>query len=493
MKILTIITTLAALVVTITGCRRPAVHFPIASMPQVAIQSRTWRAFDTNGNRQADFFLLTDEQERVNRIGYDRDGNQLPDDIVALDEISFASCRHLVLILDGVSYDIVQEFYKSGGLRMFYPPSRVIAPYPTLTDLCLEDILGYIPAQGYEARYFDRARNQIVGGSGSYMLGKNQPYNRLLQYRAYIIWDAIGYVYPWKVFGKEVNNAKTAFDKNQTKEFIAYFVSSAGVGTQMSVQGQKQILQRVEQLAWQVLQETRGLTKITLLSDHGHSYTEGTQLSLEKVLKPRGWRFRNKLTDKKDVVFAPFGVVTFAALWTQSPQALARDIADLQGVDIVSYVDGEKVIVLAWGNQRAEIHCRNGRLKYSATEGDPLGMLPILGKLSSDPQGYYNSDDLLHATVNHKYPDCLERLWRAHMGLAVNPADVLVSLSNNYYTGLESFQRQVKIASTHGSLNNSNSTTFIMSTAGTLPPLMRSRNIPWNMEALTGNRFPMGK
>ncbi len=49
------------------------------------------------------------------------------------------------------------------------------------------------------------------------------------------------------------------------------------------------------------------------------------------------------------------------------------------------------------------------------------------------------------------------------------------------------------IASTHGGLNNSGSVTFIMSTAGALPPVMRSRDVPKNMKALTGEPFPLRK
>ena len=56
--------------------------------------------------------------------------------------------------------------------------------------------------------------------------------------------------------------------------------------------------------------------------------------------------------------------------------------------------------------------------------------------------------------------------------------------------GLGSF---VKVASTHGGLNYRNTTAFIMSTAGALPPLMRSREVPANMTALTGQAWPLRK
>jgi len=110
------------------------------------------------------------------------------------------------------------------------PPSRVIAPYPTLTDLCFEDFFGYLPVRGYEAEYYDHRSGRVAGGSWAYLRGENTPYNRLLHYRANLILDAVAYVLPWQVFGKEINDSKRVFDRRRTQEVRAYYVSSAGVG-----------------------------------------------------------------------------------------------------------------------------------------------------------------------------------------------------------------------------------------------------------------------
>ena len=473
----------------IAGCRKP-VHFP---MEGVAGAAGAARAYDTDGDGRADFFQYRDAAGRIAKIAYDRDGDGRPDETVDLDAIDFARCRHLVLILDGFAYDLVKKAYDAGALRMFHPPSRVVAPYPTLTDPALEDLLAYSPCPAFEARYYDRGANRAAGGSGDYMAGKNAPYNQLLQYRAAMLWDALGYLYPWEVFGKELNDAKRLFDRGRTQEVLAYFVSSAGVGTRMGAEGQRKALQRVEQFVNQVIWETRGLTKVTLLADHGHSYTEARRIPLEKHLKDRGWKLRESLKGPKDVVYIRFGLETYASFATQSREALAKDLAAAEGVELASFAAEDAVVVLAPKGQRAVIRRRGARFRYQRVSGDPLGLRPILAKLKPDAAGYFDADELLSATLTHTWPAPLQRLWRAHFALVANPPDVIVSLADNFYSGDTSLAGAVSIASTHGSLNYSNSVTFIMSTIGPLPPYMRSRDVPGHMKTLTGRHFPAGK
>ncbi|MHC4294304.1 MAG: hypothetical protein ACYSTL_01820 [Planctomycetota bacterium] len=483
---------LAALPVLPAGCRKP-VHFPANSNSELAAAVKATGAYDANGDGKVEFFTYADAAGRIDRIAYDVTGDEEPDEIVSLDAIAFASARHLVLILDGLAYDLVREHYDAGNLRMFYPPSRVVAPYPSMTDPCIQDALAGMPCRAVEARYFDRRDNRIRGGQSDYLAGKNEPYNRIMQYRAGTLWDAIGYIDPWAVFGKEINDAKRIFDRAETVEMLAYFVSSAGMGTQFGADGQKRCLERVEQFVNQVLWETRGLTKVTLLSDHGHSYTPGKRIDFTRHLREKNWRVAGSLRDEKDVVPIEFGLVTFAGFATRDPEALAAELTGVEGVELASYIDGESVVVLSPGGQRAVIRRKGNRYIYQPATGDPLKLKDILASLEAGPDGTYDPDELLEATLTGEYPAPLQRLWRAHFALVENPPDVIVSLSDGYYAGMASFAGSVKVASTHGSLNYTNSVTFIMSTAGALPPYMRSGDIPAHMKALSGADFPMGE
>jgi hypothetical protein len=479
---------LSLLPLALCGCGQ-VLSFP--AQPVAAAAGPSVRAYDTQGAGRADFFLFADTDGRISRIGFDRSGRGSADDIVDLDAIPFQRCRHLVIILDGFGYDVVKAYYDAGGLRMFHAPSRVIAPYPTLTDTSLEDVFNYIPCAGYEAQYFDRQANQVVGGAGSYLTGADEPYARFFRYRASILWDAISYVQPWAVFRKEINDALKGFERGGCQEFIAYFVSSAGVGTQDGAVGQKRCLERTERMINQVLWRTHGMVKITLTADHGHSYTPSTLAPMAKYLEKKGWRLRDHLNGERDVVWIRFGLVTYASLDTRRPAALAADLAGCPGVDLVSFTDGAAVTVLDSAGGRATIRRKGDAYSYELAAGDPLTLRPILSALKADAEGYYDANAVFTATADHEYPAPLERLWRGHFGLVQHPTSVLASLKDNYYSGSSSFAGAVHVASTHGSLNRKNSTTFIMSTAGELPPLLRSGEVHTAMSKLVGGPWPM--
>lgn len=478
------------LLLSLAGCQKP-VHFPTQSLEDSAKAAGALAAYDARGSGKADFFLFANPQGRVSKIGFSYDGKIEDMKVVDLDLLDFKTMRHLVIILDGFGYDVVKDYYDKGGLRLFYPPSRVIAPYPTLTDLCMEDMLNYIPAKGFEAKYYCWDKNRQVGGADEYLTGSSAPYNDLLHYRANLIWDALTYIAPWQVFGKELNDAKRKWDRRESQEFIAYFVSSAGVVTRHGEDGQRRSLQRVEQLVNQLFWETHGQVAITLLADHGHSYTAAKRIPLEKFLKERKWRIVEKLKRPRDVAYIRFGLETYASFATMEGRELASDLVQVEGVEIASYVERDCVVVLAPEGQRAVIVKKGESYSYRADSGDPLLLKPILAKLKPDEHGFYGRDDIFQATLSHEYPCPLERIWRAHFDLVENPPTVIISLDNEWYSGSNAFDFFVNVASTHGGLNYVNSTTFIMSTAGPLPPAMRTRDLHSNINKLTGCQFPL--
>jgi hypothetical protein len=484
-----------------SGCQK-VVIFPESSMDSVAKAVGAFGAYDTNGDGKADFFTFADAGGRITRIAYDADGSGKPGAPIDLDAIPFGKCRHLVIILDGFGYGPVKEYYDSGGLRYCHAPSRVLAPYPPMTDTALEDVFNYVQCPANEAEYYDRALNETVGGGAAYLAGKNMPYNRLLNYRAGMIDDALSYLWPRGIFTGEIDDLKRLFDRNKMQELLAYFVSSAGISTKFGKEGQLAALRKVDQVLSQILWETHGLVKFTVLADHGHSYTPSTRIPLEKALIAKGWRITEKLKEPNDVVYIRFGLETYAALYTNSPAKLADDVAHVEGVELASYADGNAVVVLgkkpagsadAAAVGKAVVRTRGGRYSYEVQAGDPLQLKGILASLKPNAGGFYDANEMLAASIMSYYPAALERVWRAHNGLVEHTPDVIVSLEDRFWSGSEAFGGAVTIASTHGGLNRVNSTAFIMSMAGDLPPYMRSREVGANLKAVTGQAFPAGK
>ncbi|MFP4106193.1 MAG: hypothetical protein ACLFVU_08895 [Phycisphaerae bacterium] len=490
MRAFSYLSPLILLLLSMTAGCQPSVNFPAQADASAAEAAGAWRAYDANHDGKTEYFVFTDGGARITRIGYDLTSDGRPDSMIELDSIDANFARHLVIILDGVPYTTAKAFYDNGGLRYCHPPSKVISPYPTMTDMSMEDVLGYIPTQAYEAKYYSRPKNKVVGGWMSYLGGANMPYSDVMEYRTNLFLDVLGYVAPWRVYRKEINDIKEQFDKRDSKELVAYIVSSAGIGTNDGEAGQLKMLQYVDRLVSQVVYETRGLLKVTVLADHGHTHTQAKRVPMESFLKERGWDVSSSLKDPNDVVYIRFGLVTFISFSTHSPAKLAADLTDATGVEIVSYADGQEVVVLSDDGGTARIANRDGRFRYTPSAGDPLKLKPILANLSADAAGTYDADDLLAATADHQYPAPLQRLWRTHFALVGQPGDVVVSLKDEWYSGAQGFSHFVDVASTHGGLNRRNSVTFIMTSAGKLPEVMRSRDVPEALGKLFDRPFP---
>jgi hypothetical protein len=510
------------------GCQK-VVFFPENSMASVAKALGARGAYDTNGDGLADFFTFADPNGRITRIAYDGNSSGRPDVAIDLDAIPFERCRHLVIILDGFGYEVLKEYHDAGGLAWFHAPSKVIAPYPAMSDTAIADLLGCGQCPANEALYFDRARNEMVGGAGDYLAGKNMPYNQLLSYRAGMLDDALGYLWPRGIFKGEVDNLKRVFDQHKTQEVLAYFASSAGMGTRFGKEGQVECLRKLDQLINQIMWETRGMTRVTLTADHGHSYTPATRIPLEKALKEKGWNVTDKLSGPKDVVYIRFGLETYAAFYTNSPNELAEDLIRTEGVELASYAISDAspftsrlypstasdskpltatagkqtdsaVVVMGGKDANSKDTGQHGTaiirravedyFTYEVLNGDPLRVHGVLGWESGFLFPIYDSNQVLAVTVDHHYPAPLERLWRAHFGGVLHPPDVIISLEDRFYSGADTFAGAVNVASTHGGLNRRNCTAFIMSTAGALPPFMRSGDVPENMKKMTGTPFP---
>ncbi len=476
-----------ALFLVLSGCRTA----PYCQLREMTLpgDSECFARYDSTGDGQPDFFTLVDRSGRVSRIGYDIDDDAAPDIIVKLDEIPVSRCRHLVLILDSFGYDIVKRYYDSGKLRMFYPPSRVVSPYPSVTDVSMSVILGSSPCRAVQSRYFDRKENAMAGGVFDYMKGENEPYSASLTHRAPQHVDGLGYLLGMPVFNSEMKKVKRLFDRRKSREVIAYLVSSSAVSVRDGASGQMECLHQLERLTTEVLWETRGLVKVTVMADHGLSYEKVKSLDLKKHLLDRGWLLRDHLNGPRDVVLSTLGVVTYACLSTRCPGELSEDLISCEGVDLVSYALGDAVEVLNGEGDRAIIRVRNGRFIYEPLVKDPLLLISILDDLKPDEHGSYDAEDLLEATATHVYPSPLKRLWEAHFAQVENPPDVIVSLKDDYCSGPPKFSSIVRF--THGSLNYRNSVTFLMSTAGSFPPVMRSSDLRKEMGSLLGNPWPM--
>jgi hypothetical protein len=458
----------------------------------ITVSDATTAEYDTDADGRADYFTYRNAEGRIDTIAYDTDGDGRPDERISLDAIPVEECRHFVLIVDGFAYRLALEYYDRGGLAYCYPPSRMVAPYPTLTDLAMTQLLGTEKPNGFEAVYYDRYERKLTGGSWSYLQGKNMPYNAELDYRAGLLLDAIGYVMPAWSFRREMGNLRRKVDKFQGREFVAYFVTSAGLGTQGAKQGHIEALEELDDFMARLIWRHRGRVKFTVFSDHGHTYSAAKRVPLEDFLRSHGWRIRDKLSRPDDVVYIRFGLETYASFFTERPSELAADLATAEGVALASYTQWDHVVVLDDQGGEAKVYRDADGYRYEIVRGDPLELRPILEALPGGMAAAHSPEALLAATADHVYPAPLQRIWKAHFEVAKHLPDVIISLKDDYYSGSKGFAGSVDVASTHGGLNAANSLAFLAGSIAPPPEVLRSADLPAVMaELLNAPLWPL--
>jgi hypothetical protein len=240
------------------------------------------------------------------------------------------------------------------------------------------------------------------------------------------------------------------------------------------------VLDGLRRLCLQLLYERQGAIKVSVLADHGHNLMASTNVRLDKVVADAGFRLVDKLERDDDVVFEINGLVTYTGIHTRRPAKVADVLLARDEVELAMYVEGDGVVVRS-ARGRARVECRDGHVRYRADTADVLDYAPVIeglksgGKLSAD--GYASDADWFAATVDHPWPDAPRRIWDAFHGTAVSTPTVMLSLRDGYAEGLATFEKMIKMASTHGGLNQVNSATVVMSMTKRATRAMRTHDV----------------
>jgi hypothetical protein len=241
--------------------------------------------------------------------------------------------------------------------------------------------------------------------------------------------------------------------------------------------------------------ETRGRARFTLMSDHGHAFYNSKRIPFHQIMTKMGYRVRESLKGPDDVVIPEFGMVSCAAIHTQSPARVAHDVVDVEGVELAAYPENDQIIVLSL-HGHAVISRRDESFRYQMLEDDPLELKTVLDQLTKSGQvgadGFVADHVLFEATTSATYPDVVARLWRSFHGLVEHPPQVLVSLADGYHAGSATMTAMIDLIGVHGSLRQQSSSGMVMTAAGELPPIVRMSELKAALQK-TGVPFkPLG-
>ncbi len=464
------------------GCAGPAPGLfpPVPFRIDADSTGRAERAYDLGGDGSPDYWEIASPDGVVTRLRFraGADGQAQNEEII-LDEMNRDDCSHLLIILDSVPYSMVRDLWDRGRFRLFHPPSRVISPFPVMTDTALAEFFGCAPCPGVESAFYDGRR--LTNGYRTYVNEGNTPWLAHVDYHLNPVAHSVAYLDPDAWFDHELRRIQELFVLSEPRVFVAYSVGPSSLGANAGRDGHQAGLIRLDRFCQWIVHATRGRARITLMSDHGHNLVRSKRIPLPELLGRAGYRVRETLEKPGDVVVPEFGIVTCAAIHTGEQARVARDVVGFEGIELAAYRDEEDRVVVVGRSGEAVISRKGRTYRYAPTAGDPLEMNAVLSELEArglaSEDDYFEDRVLFEATSDHRYPDAVARLWRAFHGLVEHTPDVLLSVEDGYHCGSAFMSDVVDLAAAHGNLGPLGSTAFVMSMSGGLPAVVRMEDL----------------
>jgi hypothetical protein len=363
---------------------------------------------------------------------------------------------------------------------MFGSPAKIIAPFPSLTEICYTDFLHAPPLPGVIDQHYDPRIGKRRDALWQRVLGYSQPWERRCDHILDMRSMGLSYLNPRPWYSAELEMGRRVVEASPNRLSIIYFGSASGMACKYGKIGVDEVIDGARQLCLQLLYERRGAVRITMLADHGHNYAPSTNIDLAALLKTGGMRPVDRIERDEDVVVEINGLVTCAGLYTRQPARAAEIALKNPAIELAMYMDGDRVVVRG-AEGSAEITAKNGRLTYAPVDTDVLKYSEIMHVLKrdglADADGFASDDAWLARTADHAWPDAPRRIWDAFHRQVVNAPIVLLSVRDGFCTGLPEYERFIKMESTHGGLNQINSATFILTTHGTIDGPLRQVDV----------------
>jgi hypothetical protein len=349
--------------------------------------------------------------------------------------------RSVVIAIDAVPYAVFERLQREGLFRAFFPAARMIAPFPSLTNVAYTAIFKAGPTLGYEDRYFDPVENRVGGGISDRLLGRHDrvaPFHEVFDWEPPHLWGVAIYYFPMRISRMELRKIEQLLHSSQDDELVLYFGGTDALGHVRGWKGLEECLRLVDQVVRGFLAAGGGERRVVIFSDHGTTAVPSRRIDLGGALAKGGFRLAEGLKRPGDVVAPAYGLVGGIPLYTRcgDEAAVARAVARAEGVDFVAWRDGDGVAAVS----------ADGR-------SDPLDR-PV-----------------------DQFPDLRERVHEGLRQYAAHPASVIVSLHDGWHYGSGLFDFLAGMKGTHGSATFDSSMGFVASNVDRLPATLRAAEV----------------
>lgn len=399
--------------------------------------------------------------------------------------------RHLIVCVDGVGFSTIERMRREGRFGYMREPSRMIAPFPTLTNVAMTEIMrpvGASDAAGYEDSFYDAENNRTRGGlldrfnNARFVRGT---FREFFDYHPSAIKSGLGYVAPpLSAYAEALSDLvrlRQRYNSSREPVFYGYTGATDSLAHTGGEWLTERFLARLDNTIREIIRESGGRVDVTIFSDHGNHFRHYRRASLGEELRRAGFRLENRVRDERSVVFPRFGLIGCAMLFTReaNEERLAHAVAQSRGVDFAMY-ESNGVVYITTRTGRATIERRGDSYRYRALENDPLQLAGVVRSLSevSDRNGFIADEHWFRATRDAARPDAVRRIYEGATGNHVrHRANVIVSFEDGYYAGSRTLDVFAFLQATHGSAGREQSFGFVMTTARELPSHLRAEDV----------------
>ncbi|EKD42219.1 MAG: hypothetical protein ACD_73C00261G0001 [uncultured bacterium] len=392
----------------------------------------------------------------------------------------------LIILLDGVSYRIMNELQKEGYLPDFQKPSKIISTFPSTTVTGITGLfepLGVKPAHGYDRIYYSYAENKVKGSILSSPAKYKDDYEfHFDDYKKTFFSNLLIYLAPGLSTNLDLERMEKYIYKNPDKpRYLIYIGGPDGSAHVLGKKRQKHLVRFIAQKLRTIqsrFQKRYGKQlNIVLFSDHGFEYEPLKGISsatLRKYLGKQGFKLTKSIQDPSSVVATEWGNIGGAGIYThpQSVAQVAHIINQIQGNELTFFMKDKIVTVLSHKGESAQINISKSatRFRYQEIKGDPLGYHEVTLELKKkglmDSKGFANEKDWFKETKDMRFPDVPFRVYQAFNHLVENPAKIIFSTCDDYEYGssLTRFLANLRgrLKGTHGALFDTASDAFVM-------------------------------
>ncbi len=396
------------------------------------------------------------------------------------------SARILVIGVDGIPYYLVQNLKKSGtGQKRYFHrmsgPIAVINSFPANSDIAWTGILepfGIKKPNGYEARYYDHKRREIIGGTS--LIEPHAPWKDFFDWRLKgVITGAVAYGWPKQYSVKEIRQGLAGFAKTKKRIYSFYVISTDAIGHINGPEEQTRFLKTLDQELNKFRQAHPDLQFHTIIiSDHGMTGgkpLKNTWQAIDASVKQAGYKPSKKLEKSSDIIFIPYGLLSSFIVYTRNGEEdkVASAIVKARGIDLCVTNPGNGWRV--WNRHgyaviRQKQQAQERWWSYRVITSDPLNYTAVVRQLrlraGMPKQVWFPDAWWFSATRFHTYPDALYRIYRS-FDLVNNPASIVCSASPGYMFGallteVVAIPTIGKLRWTHGSLRRPSSYGFLL-------------------------------